>query len=103
MHTRPEIIECIIDHIVKVELMACQRFFEATKGYLDIAYFGNDFGTHRGLFISPELFNKFIDNVVKNNPTLKNNIDRILKNIESKNNEIINNTVEKNMNLINIK
>ena len=35
-------------------------FFEATKGYLDIAYFGNDFGTQRGLLISPELFDKFM-------------------------------------------
>lgn len=65
MHTRPELIERIIEHIVNVELIACQSFFEATKGYLDIAYFGNDLGTQRGLFISPESFNKLIRPALK--------------------------------------
>jgi uroporphyrinogen decarboxylase len=65
MHTRPDLIEHIINHIVNVELIACQHFFDATKGYLDIAYFGNDFGTQRGLFISPELFSRFIRPALK--------------------------------------
>ena len=42
-----------------------RRFFEATRGVLDIAYFGNDFGTQRGCFISPKLWHAFIRQPLK--------------------------------------
>lgn len=60
MHTKPEVVRAIIDHVVAYEVDATRRFFQAVDGMLDIAYFGNDFGTQRGLFISPQMWHDFI-------------------------------------------
>ena len=60
MHTKHEVVHAAIEHIVEFQLEATERFLEAANGKLDIAYFGNDFGTQRGLFISPEMWNMFI-------------------------------------------
>lgn len=65
MHTKPEVIRAIIDHVVDYEIAATRRFFEAADGLLDIAYFGNDFGTQRGMFISPRMWNEFIRQPLK--------------------------------------
>ena len=65
MHTKPEVIRAIIDHIVDYEVEATRRFFQAADGLLDIAYFGNDFGTQRGMFISPRMWNDFIRKPLK--------------------------------------
>jgi uroporphyrinogen decarboxylase len=65
MHTRPDLIERVIEHVTRIELEACRKFFEASRGCLDIAFFGNDFGTQRGLFISPQQFNQFIRPALK--------------------------------------
>lgn len=37
-----------------------RRYFEACRGKLDVAYFGNDYGTQRGLFISPAQWERFL-------------------------------------------
>ena len=60
MGTKPEVTEAIIDHVVDYEIEATRRFLEATTGLLDITYFGNDFGTQRGLFISPRMWQRFM-------------------------------------------
>ena len=60
MHTKPEVVRAIIDHVVAYEVDATRRFFQAVDGMLDIAYFVNDFGTQRGLFISPQMWRDFI-------------------------------------------
>ncbi len=65
MSTKPEVIQAIIDHIVDYEVEATRRFLDAAHGLLDIAYFGNDFGTQRGLFISPEMWRRFIRRPLK--------------------------------------
>lgn len=65
MHTKPEVIRAIIDHVVDYEVEATRRFLQATDGLLDIAYFGNDFGTQRGMFISPRMWNDFIRQPLK--------------------------------------
>ena len=65
MHTKPEVIRAIIDHVVDYEVEATRRFFQAADGLLDIAYFGNDFGTQRGMFISPRMWNEFIRQPLK--------------------------------------
>ncbi len=65
MHTKPEVIRAIIDHVVDYEVEATRRFFQAADGLLDIAYFGNDFGTQRGMFISPRMWNDFIRQPLK--------------------------------------
>ncbi len=65
MHTKPEVIRAIIDHVVDYEVAATRRFFQAADGLLDIAYFGNDFGTQRGMFISPAMWNDFFRQPLK--------------------------------------
>ncbi|MCX6944557.1 MAG: hypothetical protein NT173_07325 [Opitutales bacterium] len=65
MHTKPEVIRAIIDRVVDYEVEATRRFLQAAGGRLDIAYFGNDFGTQRGMYISPRMWNDFIRQPLK--------------------------------------
>jgi uroporphyrinogen decarboxylase len=65
MSTKPKVVEAIITHIVDYEIDVCRRFFETAGGCVDIAYFGNDFGTQRGLFISPAMHEQFIRRPLK--------------------------------------
>jgi uroporphyrinogen decarboxylase len=65
MGTKPDVVEAIIEHVVDYEVEATRRFLAACGGMLDIAYFGNDFGTQRGLFISPAMFERFIRKPLK--------------------------------------
>jgi len=60
MSTKPEVVEAIIGRMVDYEVEATRRFLEAAGGAIDITYFGNDFGTQRGLFISPALWRRFM-------------------------------------------
>ena len=60
MTTKPAVVQAIIDHVVDYEIEATRRFLEAADGLIDITYFGNDFGTQRGLFISPRMYEQFI-------------------------------------------
>ena len=65
LHTKPEVIRAIINHVVDYEIAATRGFLKAADGLLDIAYFGNDFGTQRGMFISPGMWNAFIRQPLK--------------------------------------
>ena len=65
MATKPDVVKAIIDHFVDYEVEVTRRFFGAADGMIDIAYFGNDFGTQRGLFISPRMWNEFIREPLK--------------------------------------
>jgi uroporphyrinogen decarboxylase len=60
MHTKPEVVHAVLEHIAGYEVDVARRFLDAADGLIDIAYFGNDFGTQRGLFISPTLWQEFI-------------------------------------------
>lgn len=60
MHTKPDVIHAIIDRIVDYEVEVTRRFLQAADGLLDITYFGNDFGTQRGLFVSPAMWHEFV-------------------------------------------
>ena len=65
MTTKPDVIKAIIDHFVNYEVEVTRRFLEAADGMIDITYFGNDFGTQRGLIISPQMWNDFIRQPLK--------------------------------------
>jgi uroporphyrinogen decarboxylase len=60
MSTRPEVLKAIIRHVVDYEIQATRRFLEAAGGLIDITYVGNDYGSQRGLAISPAMWNQFI-------------------------------------------
>ncbi|HOX39405.1 MAG TPA: uroporphyrinogen decarboxylase family protein [Candidatus Brocadiia bacterium] len=65
MHTKPDVLKALIDCMTDYEVEATRRFFEAADGLVDIAYFGNDFGTQRGLFISPASWEQFMRKPLK--------------------------------------
>ena len=65
MHTKPAVVHAIIEHMVDYETAVTRLFLEAADGMIDIAYFGNDFGTQRGLFISPQMWQTFIREPLK--------------------------------------
>jgi len=65
MHTKPEVVAAIIDCYVSFEVEVTQRFLDACGGELEIAYFGNDFGTQRGLFISLAHWHRFMRQPLK--------------------------------------
>ena len=60
MTTKPDVVQAITDHLVDYEVEATRRFLEEAAGVFDILYIGNDFGTQRGLFISPAAWERFI-------------------------------------------
>jgi uroporphyrinogen decarboxylase len=61
MSSKPEVVEAIVQHVVDYEVEVTRRFLAAAAGRLDIAYFGNDFGTQRGLFLSPAMWARFME------------------------------------------
>jgi uroporphyrinogen decarboxylase len=65
MHTKPDVVHAIIQHVVDYEVEITRRFLESADGLIDITYFGNDFGTQRGMFISPQMWHNFIRKPLK--------------------------------------
>jgi uroporphyrinogen decarboxylase len=65
MYTRPEMVDAVVDCVVSFELECTRRYFEAAQGKVDIAFFGNDFGTQRGLVVSPRMFARFFRQPLK--------------------------------------
>ncbi len=60
MFDRPEIVDAVTDRVVSYYEAANERFFTALGNRADTFFFGNDFGTQRGLILSPELFDRFV-------------------------------------------
>ena len=59
MHTHPDIIRTALDHVCGFYAEANRRFFAEAGDLIDGYFFGNDFGTQRDLFISPDHFDTF--------------------------------------------
>jgi uroporphyrinogen decarboxylase len=60
MYTHPEIVDAVTDHVVGFYAEANERFFREVGEAADIMFLGNDFGTQLSLFISRELFSRFV-------------------------------------------
>ncbi len=60
MYTHPEVVHAVTKHVVDFHLEANQRFFDVAGDQMDAYFFGNDFGTQRGLLISREMMAQFI-------------------------------------------
>ena len=60
MYDFPEIVEAVTAHVVDYYVAANDLFFAGLGDRADVMFFGNDFGTQRDLFISPENFRKFV-------------------------------------------
>ena len=60
MYEAPEVIEAATEKIVDYYVAMNDAFFAGLGDRADIMFFGNDFGTQLDLFISPEMFRKFV-------------------------------------------
>jgi uroporphyrinogen decarboxylase len=60
MHTHPEVVQAATDAVCGFYLDANERFFEAAGTLIDASFMGNDLGTQRSLFISPDLLEIFV-------------------------------------------
>ncbi|MFI5384721.1 MAG: uroporphyrinogen decarboxylase family protein [Fimbriimonadales bacterium] len=60
MYERPEVVDAVTERVVSYYEQANERFFNALGDRADTFFFGNDFGTQRGLILSPELFERFV-------------------------------------------
>jgi len=56
----PEIAEHIFQKITAFYLEYARRTFEAAGGGIDILMMGDDFGTQKGLFMSPQMWRRFL-------------------------------------------
>jgi len=56
---KPEVIDALLDCVVTYEVEVTRRFLDACDGMLDILYVGNDYGTQRGLVVSPAMWDRF--------------------------------------------
>ena len=60
MYECPEVVEAATERIVDYYVAANEKYFAGLGDKADVMFFGNDFGTQRDLFVSPELFRKFV-------------------------------------------
>ena len=56
---RPEVASAIVERVERFYYGVNERIFDAAGGRVDIFYFGNDFGTQRGLLLSPRMYRRF--------------------------------------------
>ena len=57
---RPDLVRAATRHVCEFYEAANERFFAEAKGLIDGLFFGNDFGTQRGLIFAPRHFEEFI-------------------------------------------
>jgi len=57
--TAPELIAALVERITVCFLELNRAYLDSCAKYLDVYYFGSDFGTQSALFISPEMFRTF--------------------------------------------
>lgn len=56
---KPEIIKTLIERMTDFYLELNERVFSTVKGKLDIFFFGNDFGSQKGLLFSEQMWDEF--------------------------------------------
>ena len=59
-YENPELVEALTEKVTDFYVEANEIFFKGLGDRADVMFFGNDFGTQLDLFISPELFRKFV-------------------------------------------
>ena len=60
MYEAPELVDAVTEKVVDYYVAANEIFFAGLGERADVMFFGNDFGTQRDLFVSPENFRRFI-------------------------------------------
>lgn len=65
MCLNPDLISRIVDRFTEACLDINEAYFGACAKYLDIFYFGSDFGAQQSMFISPDHYRKFFKQNMK--------------------------------------
>ena len=60
MYEQPEIVDCILKHIVDYYFEVNRCIFDAAADEIDICFIGNDFGSQTGPLLGRSLFDRFI-------------------------------------------
>jgi uroporphyrinogen decarboxylase len=60
MYTDPDVVEAVTRHMIDFYLEANEKLYSLAGDKIDAFFFGNDFGTQQDLFVSPELFDRFV-------------------------------------------
>ena len=56
----PVLVAAVIDRLTQSYLEMNRAYLDATRGLIDVYYFGSDLGTQRSMFMSPEMCRQFI-------------------------------------------
>ncbi len=59
LYEQPDIISALTERLTEFYISVNEVYFQACRKYVDIFYFGSDFGTQNSMFISPEMFREF--------------------------------------------
>lgn len=60
LHAAPALIEAGIRHVEEFILAFAERLLEATRGLVDVFYFGDDFAGQTGMLISPDHWRRYL-------------------------------------------
>ena len=60
MYTDPAVVEAVTERVADFYLRINEKLFAEAADKIDMFFFGNDFGTQRDIFISPEMFDRFV-------------------------------------------
>ncbi len=60
MYSHPEVVHAVTRHIVDFYLAVNERIFRECPEVIDVAFFGNDFGTQQRLFVNLAKFKEFV-------------------------------------------
>lgn len=65
MYEEPRLVGALVDRVTDYFIELNKTYFEACRDYIDIYYFGSDFGTQNSLFISQQHYRQFFKKNMK--------------------------------------
>lgn len=60
MHTNPQIVESVTEHVTDFYVAAVHRFFREVDEYPEVFFFASDLGSQEDLLMSPEMCRRFV-------------------------------------------
>ena len=65
LYDNPAVVEAVLDRTFEFYYNLSVKTFNSNPGLIDIFFFANDFGTQKGLFISPKMWRQFFKPYIK--------------------------------------
>jgi len=60
MAAQPEVAQAVLDCVTNVYFGINKRMFDAAEGGIDVCFMGDDYGTQRGMLVSPEMWRRMM-------------------------------------------